>query len=117
MNQKEININQDEVSYNELKLKFDELQIKYGELESDYNNYKFDRELNDDINGLVLEDNEVEILKYLKKEGNETYTALLAEFKKTKKEKLPIIVRPTGSINIPNDETKGFAYYLNKKGE
>ena len=65
---------------NNLKTSYVDLQNRYSQLEKQHNSYKLDIEFKKDISGVTrsLKDEELEVLKSLKENGNEqAYNMLL----------------------------------------
>lgn len=71
---------------NNLKTSYVDLQNRYSQLEKQHNSYKLDIEFKKDISGVTrsLKDEELEVLKSLKENGNEqAYNMLLDSFRAT----------------------------------
>lgn len=103
--------------YNTLKTQFDELQTKYEELEQGYNTYKFNTEFESDIiNRKIshISDEDKEILREFKKNGNErAYNNYAKSF-----EKLGFKIGGPGDTYYSNTSTRsGFSEAIAKLKE
>lgn len=95
--------------YSNLKTQFDELQTKYGELEQDYNAYKFNTEFESDIinrNISHISDEDKEILRELKKHGNEK---IYESYAKSLEKKRIIIGGPGNTTHSYTSTLGGFS--------
>ncbi len=90
------NINYEE-AYTELKNDYESLVEKHNSLEKDYENYKINSSIKSDIrtHRLELDDNDINLLKSMRKDNIEAYNILLENFKLTKQSKEPYIIRST----------------------
>ncbi|MGL5753669.1 MAG: hypothetical protein ACRCXT_24200 [Paraclostridium sp.] len=102
----EINIDTEinfEESYNTLKSDYDSLVEKHNSLEKEYGDYKLDNDIASDIraNRLILDDNDMKLLKDMRQSNIESYNTLIESFKVTKQSKVPYFTTKTsGSDNI-----------------
>ena len=92
------NINYEE-AYTELKNDYESLVEKHNSLEKDYENYKIHSSIKSDIrtHRLELDDNDINLLKNMRKDNIEAYNILLENFKLTKQSKEPYIAWSTSN--------------------